>query len=465
MSKKIIKSVVIFSAFIGAAALSSVLIFNSVRQMIIEDNEVLAHTVAQSILPALLANDKSQVDAILKGLENYPGIQVAELLSAEGASIASYAKSGAVLDPTNSQFELASAPDDLNEVRVMAPITFDSVIVANLSMAVNLWPTYIRIITWMGLLLAIPSVIYVLIKRFGIKLRFERVTDHDAEGGGGMFNVASAVGAAMNNADITIEYQSIQRMSDGGLFGMEVVVCWRHPSGQTLHVSPSDFVGLAEREGICLPFDDWLLTTACTCAAKWQHQYGPLILSINVSAKQFKDPLFAEKVRRACDHSQYPHQLLELEVNESVVARDLNTARTCLKNFTDHGLTVTLDSFGLLHGSYDLLGNIPVHKVKLDRKLIARMGSDEPIARLIQGTIDHALSQEVQVMVDGLAHAEQRISLQRMGCILGQGTYFNPPMSASNFESFLSARPFDMSTFSRSALLGNVNNSRSFKTV
>jgi hypothetical protein len=273
MSKKIIKLAVLVPAVLGTLVLSSVLVFNAVRQNIIEDNEALVHSVAQSILPALLVNDTQQVEALMKALEGYPGIQSAELISSVGAPIASYVKNGQALDPSTSSFELASATDDPNHVYVMAPITFDSVIVANLHIAVNLWPTYLRIITWLGILLIVPSVLYVAIKQLRLKLRFEVVGKSGGPGhGGGSYDLNQSVQAAMSDADISLEYQPIQRMSDGGLFGMEVVVCWRHPSGQTLYVSPSDFVALAEREGICLPFDDWLLTTACSQAALWQHQ-------------------------------------------------------------------------------------------------------------------------------------------------------------------------------------------------
>jgi len=276
MNKKIIKLAVVVPALLGALVIASVLTFNAVRHVIIEENEVLVHSVAQSILPALLVNDTQQVEALVKALESYPGIESAELISSQGASIASYARSGHALDPTSTSFELASANEDQNEVHVMAPITFDSVIVANLHIAVNLWPAYLRIMTWLGVLLIVPSILYVLIKQFRIKLRIEKAPGNGGPGGGGnSFNVTQAVNQAMQDSDISLEFQPIQRMSDSGLFGMEVQVCWNHPSGQTLHISPSDFISFAEKSGICLPFDDWLLANALEQAAAWQHQHGP----------------------------------------------------------------------------------------------------------------------------------------------------------------------------------------------
>jgi EAL domain-containing protein (putative c-di-GMP-specific phosphodiesterase class I) len=444
MNKKIMKLAVVVPALIATFVVICVLAFNAVRHFIIEENEVLVHSVAQSILPALLVNDTQQVEALMKALESYPGIESAELLSSEGASIASYARAGQ-LDPISTSFELASAVDAPHQAHVMAPITFDSLIVANLYIAVNLWPTYLRILTWLGVLLIVPSAIYVCIKQLRIKVRFEKVVE---DGGGddpghSSFDVAHAMSVAMSDADISLEYQPIQRMSDGGLFGMEVVVCWRHPAGQTLHVSPSAFVDLAAKNGICLPFDGWLINTALTNAATWQHQYGPLILTINITAEQFQDPTFGQRIRWWCEQTQYPHQLLELEVNESAIFRHLQQAAAHVASFAEQGLSVTVDGFGLMPSSLELLNVVPVSKVKLDSKLVKRMGQDEQIDQLIQATIERALQNDVQVMADGLEVFMQRVALRQMGCILGQGAYFYPPLTASAFDACLAARPFD----------------------
>ncbi|WP_108359948.1 EAL domain-containing protein [Limnohabitans sp. Rim8] len=466
MSKKNMKLAVLVPAVLGTLVVISFLVFNAVRHCIIERNEVLVHSVAQNILPALLVNDTQQVQILMKALESYPGVESAELLSAEGASIASYAKAGKALEPMSASFELASAVSDPNQVHVMAPITFDSLIVANLHLSVNLWPIYLRIMTWLGVLLIVPTVIYVLIKQFRLKVRFQKVpTDGADDQGVAPFDMTHAVTVAMFDADISLEYQPIQRLSDGGLFGMEVVVCWHHPSGQTMHVSPADFVMLAEKNGICLPFEDWLLTTACTQAEAWQHQYGPLILTFNITATQFKNPVFAQKIRAVCAQTQYPHQLLELEVNESVLKRHQHKAIANVRAFAEQGLSVTVDRFGLLQTSLDLLAVLPVHKVKLDSKLVKRMCHDAQVDQLVHATITQALAHDVQVMADGLELAQQRSSLQRMGCIFGQGSYFYSPMTASEFENFLVARPFAASAGDAFNMHGNGSKASGFSAA
>jgi len=446
MNKKAIKLVFVAPVFLGALVIVCVFAFQGVQRALIEDNEVLAHTVAQSLLPALLVNDSHQVDAVVKALEANPNVLSAELISAQGAPIASYSRSGESFDPLTASFELATAEDDPYKIHVIAPLTFDSLIVANLHIAINLWPIYMRIMTWLGFILIVPSVMYVLVKHFQIKLRFEVLSSDDGSAGGGPgFDVRQAVSAAMSDSNVSVEYQPIQRMSDSGSFGMEAVVCWRHPSGQTLHISPDDFVTLADKSQIALPFDEWLLVTACSQAAVWQHQFGPLILAINISGSQYNDPFFAQKVREVCVQTQYPYQLLELEVREALVLHHQQRALENFKAFEAQGLSLTIDGFGLTSASMDVLEILPIHKVKLDRKLVKQMNTDATIAQLVQATVDRAISQDVQVMVDGLESVQQREALLRMGCVFGQGREFHPPMSARGFEAFLKDRSFETS--------------------
>ena len=320
--------------------------FKAIEQSIIEENEVLVHSIAQSLLPALLVGDTQQVDNLLKTLESYPGIQSAELISGAGVPIASYARNGVGVDPAQADFALASADEGLSGsgLHVTAPLTFDTQILANLHIAVNLWPAYLRIIQWLGLLLILPSTLYVVVKQLRIKIRFEKFMDQSDSGPGSNndFNLDSALQDALKEADISLEYRPIKRISDKGIFGAEVIVCWRHPSGQTLHVSPSDFIALAERSDLFLPFAHWVLETACKQFATWQHQHGPLVLALNIAPSQLKDSGFYQKVRDVCAATQFPHQLIEFEINEAALLRSKN-ALADMQAFTQQGMFCSQD--------------------------------------------------------------------------------------------------------------------------
>ncbi len=178
--------------------------FKAIEQSIIQENEALVHGIAQSLMPALLAGDAQQVEALLKGLESNPGIQTAELISGTGIPLASYSRDGSVLDPGQTQFALASAEDGMN-LHVMAPLAFDTQILANLHIAVNLWPAYLRIIQWLGLLLIIPSVAYVTIKQMRINVRFEKAIEGGGSDSEDPFNLDQELEDALKESDISLE--------------------------------------------------------------------------------------------------------------------------------------------------------------------------------------------------------------------------------------------------------------------
>ena len=416
--------------------------FRAIEQLIIEENEALVHSMAQRLLPALLAGDSQQVEQLLKTLEGNPGIQSAELISGAGIPLASYVRDGATMDAGQAQFALASADDALasQQLHVMAPLTFDTQILANLHIAVNLWPVYLRIIQWLGVLLIVPSIIYVLFKQLRLQLRIEKVFHGgDPDAGSDDFDLDQTLQAALKDADISLEYHPIQRISDKGIFGAEVVICWNHPSGQTLHIAPSDFIAIAEANGLFLPFGTWVLESACKQMARWQHSYGPMVLALNIAPSQLMDLHFVETVRRICASTHYPYQLIEFEINEAALLSQPD-AKACTRAFTQQGMSLTLDGFGLSPKAKDLLAEVSVHKVKLAPQLIKNIAHDDEMFTFVQSLVTYAQASDVQVMTDGLHSDAQANKLAEIGCDLGQGSLLNQPVSAELFENLLASQ-------------------------
>ena len=411
--------------------------FKAIEQSIIEENEALVHSVAQSLMPALLAGDTQQVDDLLKTLEKNPSIQTAELISGSGIPLASYVRDGAMQETEQMQFALASSEDTLSkrQLHVMAPLTFDTQILANLHIAINLWPAYLRIIQWLGVLLIVPSALFVLVKKQRIKIRLEKVFN-DSGAGPDSFNVEQALKDALHESDISVEYQPVKRLADRGIFGAEVVICWKHPSGQTIHVSPADFIALAERSGLFLPFGNWVMETACKQMANWQRQHGPLVLSINISPSQLKDANFYQTLRQICASTQYPHQLIEFEMNEAVLLRQTN-ALADIEAFTQQGMSLTIDGFGLSPRAQELLQGFSIHKIKFAPQLIKNIAHDPEMRAFVDELAGVALAHDVQIMADGLHNEQQTQEAVKLGCTLGQGAYFSPPMSSRQFEDLL----------------------------
>jgi EAL domain-containing protein (putative c-di-GMP-specific phosphodiesterase class I) len=416
------------------------------ERSVMEDHQQLLHAVAQVAQPALLMNDTQQVTALFESLDQYPSIEKAELLSAEGATLASYTRETSVANPLATPDELTVRQENsvfVTQLNLALPLTFDTQKVAHLNMALDLWPAYWQWFKGLGLLLLLPSVIYALLKHLGIRIRFEPVSQQareESEDDGDMdnnYDLQQSLHEALKEADISLVYQPIKRISDGGLFGMEVLVCWHHPSGQTLHISPAHMVALAEKNNLCLPLHHWILQTAFQDAAKWQPQFGPLVLSLNLSVSQLLDPEFYQKVREACAQAQFPHQLLEFEVEESLLARRAHDAADRLKQLAQQGMSVTLDGFGLSEQSGFLLETLGVQKIKLAPTLIKNVAHDPYMRDFIQTLTDQALLQNVQIMTHGIQSRDQETAMQKLGCTLGQGSYYGQAMNADTFTSYL----------------------------
>jgi len=413
---------------------------------VMDENQELVHAVAQDVRPALLMNDMQQVKALFQNLSQYPGIETAELLSSEGAPMASYTRSDLVLNPLRQPDELALNHKNsvfVTQLNLTLPLTFDTQRVAHLNIALNLWPAYWQWFKGLGLALLLPSVIYALLKYLGIQIRIETLSQYereDREDDGEVdetYDLQQSLHEALKEADISLVYQPIKRISDGGLFGMEVLVSWHHPSGQTLNISPAHLVALAEKNNLCLPFNHWILQTACQDAAKWQPHYGPLVLSLNLSVSQLLDPEFYQKVRATCAQAQFPHQLLEFEVEESLLARRAHDAADCLKKLTQQGMSVTLDGFGLSEQGGFFLETLGFQKIKLSPSLIKNVAHDSCMRDFIQTLTDQALLHNVQIMTQGIQSRDQEIEMKNLGCTLGQGSYYGQAMSADTFTSYL----------------------------
>ena len=447
--KKSFKLLFWVPAFVLALAAVSYGGFKLLERSLIDENEALVHSVAQSLLPALLVNDNQKVETLLKTLESYPGIESAELISGGGVPLASYARGGQLADPLQQQFELASADDALASgyVHLAAPVSIDTQILANLYIVVNLWPSYLKFMMWIGGLLILCATLYVVVTRLDLKVRFQK-NSNLCQGafGESNFQLDQALSTELADADIRLEYQPIKRLSDGGVFGMEVLVCWFHPSGQTLHLSPAEFLTLAEKGGLFLPFGNWVMETACKQAAVWHHQYGPLVLTMNISTSQLKDTEFSKKIRAICEVAQYPHQLLEFEVSEGDLLRLSDTAPSYVELFVEQGLSLTVDAFGLSSRSTAILENIQIKKIKFHKNLLKKIGHDEQVKSLVQSLSETAVANEIQVMADGVLNADQCDEMQKIGCILGQGTYFDQPLSVKKFTETLHRMQFDLAS-------------------
>lgn len=224
----------------------------------------------------------------------------------------------------------------------------------------------------------------------------------------------------------------------GAILGAEALLRWQHP--RRGWISPADFIPLAEECGEIVSIGHWVVESATRLLMRWQQQPGlrHLQLGINVSARQFAESRFAERVLAQVQHSGIDPARLDLELTESIfLALDEATLRQ-IQALRDSGLRLSMDDFGTGYSSLSFLSRLPLDRLKIDRAFVSNIGlsrRDEVIAQTIVGM---ANSLGMEVMAEGVETGAQRDFLMRNDCHLFQGFLFGRPMPVTQFEALCS---------------------------
>ncbi|WP_223830888.1 aminotransferase class I/II-fold pyridoxal phosphate-dependent enzyme [Streptomyces venezuelae] len=235
-----------------------------------------------------------------------------------------------------------------------------------------------------------------------------------------------------------LRYQPIVEVRDGAPAGLEALIRWPH--ARRGMVPPDQFIALAEESGHIMPLGAWVLEHAALDIARWQRarpQRAPLYASVNVSARQFRDPGFLEGVRRALRSSGLAPGSLVLELTETVLMRRDAQIRTTMAALKELGVSIAIDDFGTGFSSLSYLREFPIDVLKVDKSFIDNITTDPQQVALVEGIVRIADVLGLQVVAEGIEHEEQRALLAEMGCRYGQGYLFARPMTAHQAESYL----------------------------
>ncbi len=224
--------------------------------------------------------------------------------------------------------------------------------------------------------------------------------------------------------------------------GMEALMRWQHPERGL--VPPSEFVPLAEETGLIVPIGRWALREACRQACGWQEQRPgdpSLVVSVNVSARQFRQPRLVEEVAGILQEVELEPCNLVLEITESAVMEDVASAIAVLRELQDLGIKVALDDFGTGYSSMDYLKRFPVDYLKIGRSFVDSLGvGGTEGAAIVSGMVSLAHALGVGVVAEGVETAEQLARLQATGCEMAQGNYFSEPLSAEAVPALLATK-------------------------
>jgi predicted signal transduction protein with EAL and GGDEF domain len=246
---------------------------------------------------------------------------------------------------------------------------------------------------------------------------------------------------ALEHGELRLEYQPLMDRS-GGLDGVEALLRWNSPAAG--HVSPAEFIPIAEETGLIVPIGEWVTRTACRDGARWLREgYDIRRIAVNVSALQFTDGKFPALVQNILRDCEFPASRLELEITETALMDNLERMIEQIESLRRLGLSIAIDDFGTGYSSLSQLRNLPVDCVKIDRSFIKDLeqGSDA-CTTLVRGIIALAHSLRLKVVAEGVETAEQLALLKSLGCDINQGFFLHRPMPSAALEELLRTVPW-----------------------
>ena len=253
--------------------------------------------------------------------------------------------------------------------------------------------------------------------------------------------VQAALEEAVNNSEFTLVYQPIVELDSGQIVGFEALIRWPHPQwGMML---PGQFITLAEETGHIVPLGAWVVRQALSDMVQWRRRMefpadaGPHV-SVNVSARQFRDPGFVTSVRHALRESGLPPSALLLELTESVLFGDSDRIGAELDELKEIGVRLAIDDFGTGYSSLSYLLQLPIDVLKIDKSFVTGIAASWRQHALVKGIVRLAGTLEVEVIAEGIETETERELLAGMGCQYGQGYLLSVPLEAAQAQELLS---------------------------
>ena len=247
---------------------------------------------------------------------------------------------------------------------------------------------------------------------------------------------------ALDREELRVHYQPIVSLENGQLAGFEALLRWQHP--ERGFISPVDFISLAEDTGLIVPIGMWILKRACQQLAKWQWRSPAnrqLMMSVNLSSKQLAQAALVDQIRETLEETHVDPRHLKLEITESAVMENAETAAQLLRRLKALGVQLSIDDFGTGYSSLGYLHRFPVDILKVDRSFIGRIGEAAENIEIVRTIVSLAENMGMQVVAEGVETLSQLSQLRRLNCQYGQGYLFSRPVDAESIDAWISHKP------------------------
>ncbi len=225
--------------------------------------------------------------------------------------------------------------------------------------------------------------------------------------------------------------------ADGSFRGLEALLRLQHPRYGM--VSPERFIPISEESGLIVPIGNWVLREVCRQSDEWQRQGLKVRIAINVSPLQFMRMDFSRQVRQVLAEVGTDPELLEIEMTETTVMRNLEDVARQMRDLAELGVHFSVDDFGTGYSSLQHLHQLPIQTLKIDRTFIERVSEPQGTSALVQAILSLAHSLDLQVVAEGVEREDQAETLVRLGCDVMQGFLFAPPQPAAGIPALIRA--------------------------
>jgi len=249
---------------------------------------------------------------------------------------------------------------------------------------------------------------------------------------------------AVERDEFVLHYQPIISLKTSRVTGFEALIRWEHPEAGS--ISPGEFIPVAEETGLIIPIGKWVLHQACRQMRTWQAglQAEDLTISVNLSSKQFTQTDLIEQIADILLETGLPPRCLKLEITESMVMENIETAVHMLTQLRGLGVEISIDDFGTGYSSLSYLHRFPINTLKIDRSFVTRMTDNTENGEIVRTIITLARSLEMNVVAEGVETPMQLAQLRSLDCDYGQGYLFSRPVKASEARQLIaSGAPYD----------------------
>lgn len=250
--------------------------------------------------------------------------------------------------------------------------------------------------------------------------------------------IENELNEALASHQFSLVYQPKISLFNFSITGFEVLLRWHHPIKGL--ITPDRFIPIAEETGQILNIGQWVLEQACLQMSKLRQQYPVLEnvrMAVNLSAKQFSDPNLLERIRLCIENTELPSQNLELEITESTLMDDVESAIDTMQKIKQLGITIAIDDFGTGYSSLSYIKRFPIDVLKVDRSFVMDIPKDENDMAITAAVIAMAHKLNLSVVAEGVEERDQLNFLHANFCDEGQGYFFSRPLYLEQLHQFL----------------------------